>query len=270
MNNVVNTTATSVFDVVKALQTLDQQAIIRPLNPPPGVAGYLFDINEQDAVELRSTITDHYVENNTAIQDHIALAPEKVTVNGLVAELTNALVQPDRTAQIPESLPLVPELLPTYTPQAEQEQAARAATAAETVGAVTENNSLYSYFSAKSPTTPNQTKQAGAFAYFYNLWKGRVLCSVETPWGIWTNMAIEGYRAEQEADSRYKSNFKLTFKKIRFAGIVSVQVGQLAGRRVAQVGQSDPTQNGNAGQSDTTPEKRQSILYGWATKGVTP
>lgn len=76
--------------LTEALSTLEKQAIIRPNNPPPGIAGFLFDIRGEEVAELISEITDHYVEDNTAIQDQVALKPEMITVRGLVAELTNA------------------------------------------------------------------------------------------------------------------------------------------------------------------------------------
>lgn len=76
--------------LTQALSTLEKQAIIRPENPPPGIAGFLFDIRGEETAEMTADVTDHYVEDNTAIQDQVALKPEIITVRGLVAELTDA------------------------------------------------------------------------------------------------------------------------------------------------------------------------------------
>lgn len=47
---------------------------------------YLFDIIESNQIEASASITDHYVEDNSARQDHMSLAPLKYTLSGLVAE----------------------------------------------------------------------------------------------------------------------------------------------------------------------------------------
>ena len=48
-----------------------------------GIGGLAFDIFEEHKVELQSDITDHYVEDNTAIQDQIANRPLKFTLRGI-------------------------------------------------------------------------------------------------------------------------------------------------------------------------------------------
>lgn len=79
--------STSVFDVLRSLSTLERQAIVRPKNPPDGIAGFVFNIPQEEEINLRSEITDHFVEDNTAINDEIALKPEEFTLRGLVAEV---------------------------------------------------------------------------------------------------------------------------------------------------------------------------------------
>ena len=54
------------------------------------VSGFLFDVKGRDELTLASNITDHYVENNSAIQDHIALKPITIRLNGFVGELKNS------------------------------------------------------------------------------------------------------------------------------------------------------------------------------------
>jgi len=47
---------------------------------------YYFDVISEHSIELINQITDNYVENNTAIQDHIAQNPLIITVSGLSGE----------------------------------------------------------------------------------------------------------------------------------------------------------------------------------------
>lgn len=53
----------------------------------------VFDIAKDWTVELSSNITDYYVENNTPVQDHIALAPKRITISGYQGELVTRTEQ---------------------------------------------------------------------------------------------------------------------------------------------------------------------------------
>ena len=106
--------------IYAAITTLDNKAIVRPNNPPAGIAGFLFDLQADDEIHLQSDITDHYVEDNTAIQDHIALRPEEITLKGLVAELTDASPPSNATAGIQDALPLADPMVPELTDMTDQ------------------------------------------------------------------------------------------------------------------------------------------------------
>lgn len=367
---VVPTDKPSQLEVVKQLSTLQQKAIVRPNNPPLGIAGFLFDITGDEWVELASQITDHYTEANSAIQDNIALEPEKITVRGMVAELRNVAPPPQSAAPVtnplPDNVPLTPLLtsgategllstagiagvigvaakntalgilarkapgvasaVVSFGPQiiaGAKERIAMAGTAAvgtlstpsataalnttgtpqpgliqsaigvvktvipkiaksivgalkkpaapasqkllggataQTDAAAGQPTTLLEVYEAKQPTPPTQTRQQSAFLYFYALFKARSLFSIETPWGIWTNMAILSLRAEQREDTKDATDFTITFKKIRTAETVTVQLGELAGRNAFQTSASAPTQNGNVGQTPVPATDKESIL----------
>jgi len=64
--------------------------IIVPLNLTPGVPninGFVFDVEGSVKHDAVSDITDHYVENNTPVQDHIALKPLKITLKNYQGEI---------------------------------------------------------------------------------------------------------------------------------------------------------------------------------------
>ena len=46
-----------------------------------------FNTVTDDTINFQSNITDNWVENNTAIQDHIAISPVSITMRGLIGEL---------------------------------------------------------------------------------------------------------------------------------------------------------------------------------------
>lgn len=99
-------------DVAAQVSTLQNKAIVRPDNPPRGIAGFLFDIRQEETIELNSDITDHYVEDNTAIQDQVALKPEMITLRGLVAELSTHSPTPEPFITPPDPLPANIPMMP--------------------------------------------------------------------------------------------------------------------------------------------------------------
>lgn len=250
--NSVPTDASSIYDALNSL-VLNQSklAIVRPNNPPPGIAGFLFDVVNDDTMELESDITDYFVEDNTAVQDQIALRPETVTVTAEVAELVMAMPVTTSPATSANSLPLVGGLQPQLAPGAQAQQNRMQAINAANNAGITSTRSLYGYYSSHLPQQPNQTKQSMIYGYFYQLWKGRQLFSVETPWGFFTNMAILSLTAHQGPTNRVVSDFSITFKKIRTARSLTITPGRVAGRAVYQ--QSSVVQNGMVGQITVTP-----------------
>lgn len=248
MNNVVPTDSPSVFAALNTLVLNSAQlAIIRPNNPPPGIAGFVLDIVGDDGVELESEIPDHYLEDLTAVQDQIALRPEIVTVDGDVAELVKTIITAKPITPANNPLPLVNGLQPELAPGATVTQAAAQQAQTNDETAIQSTQSLYGYYQSRSPQQPNQTKQSQIFGYFYQLQRGRQLFSVETPWGFFENMAILSLGAHQSADSKYVTNFTIAFKKVRTARSITIIPGLLAGRATFQ--QAPITQNGTIGQS---------------------
>ncbi len=253
---IVPTDKPSIYDVLDSLTTLERQAIVRPTNPPPGIAGFIFHIPEEEEVQLRSEISKHFVEANTTITDQIALLPEEVTLRGLVAEIVAVTPSPDQVAKIPAALPLNPATAPELTDY--QIQQTDPAQTPEQIQALS-SQSLFEFFNARAGQPPNQTKQSRTFAYFYQLQRGRQLVTVETPWGFFTNMAIQLVRAQQGDETKFRSSFSITFEKIRTAGSSVVVAGQLAGRAFQQ--SAPVTQNGTAGKSPVTDDDQASLLY---------
>lgn len=369
---ILPTETPSIFD---QLTTLDKRAIVAPATPPRGIAGFLFDYDAESFLELMSEITDHPVEDNTAIADNIALLPERFTVRGMVAELTDGAAEFPPPPPKPTPLPLFPCLFPpmalganlsfgtkigpvslssglsvglgvdgklrtsasisgrlgpfsadaivrsvsgqlagvvnvdaavngavgaavnsamkaitggnspstslisttinsavknvlgpALTPQVstligQSVNASVATVAADTPGPNSSSAaSAYEYFLNRAPVQPGENKQSLAVAYFLEMWRGRMLFTVETPWGVMENMAILNVRPEQPEETKEGTNFTVTFKKIRVAKSVSVNLGQLAGRTAFQTAAAAPAQTGAASQTPATPAEEESWL----------
>ena len=258
--NIVPPDTESIYQTLTTLQTSNPQgynAIVRTNNPPPGIGGFLFDIPGDEEVRLRSQITNYFLENNTPVQDNIALEPPTITLRGMVAELVLGVAAAPPVAQVTNPLPLVPGMMPPMT-QSQQEayssqQAAsqQAATSGSDAAAAAGTSlSLYAYYDGTVSAGNAITRQTNAFLYFRELWAGQQLVSVETPWGIWQNCAILEVRPIQDSKTKYMTDFTITFQEIRFAGEATVQTGQLAGRTALQM--APQVQDGNAGQTPLT------------------
>ncbi len=213
------------------ISSATNQAIVKPQDFQ-GIAGFVFDVISRDGVNLNSDITDHFIEDNTVINDHIALKPEVVTVSGLIGELkleSEPLLAP--LGSLTDKLNAFSGFLPDLATQANQiyNQAENALNVAKQAGQTAEN--VFNLFNDLD-AAPKETFQAKAFNFFYALWRSRQIFTVENPWNTFTNMSILDMEAIQE-DTKYISDFSITFKKLRFAKIIQIENSQ--GRRSQQI-----------------------------------
>ncbi len=209
---------------------------------------FLFTYRDEDSIDLRSDITDHFTEDNTALQDQIALKPAEITVHGFVGELTDlsdtgivraiqdaatklgvlAVYVPDLTAQV----------LQVYNQTKQLYDAAN--------NAATVLTQLWDL----GVGADNQNKQQKAYALIEKYWKLRRLFTVKTPWKVFNNMAILSVRATQDAETQTVSDFKITFKEMRFAStvgsVLTIADGRLASQKQAltSMGYQNPTEIG--------------------------
>lgn len=225
------------------------QAIVTFTGNPSriGVSGFIFDIIGVEEMMLDSEITDHYSEDNMSVQDQIALRPEQFTLSGYVGELALNPVNPyTNILTTLQAFGTVPAMISIFSPQASQVYNRLSTIASNGQNIINKAANIYSLFSDLSTTTDKQTN---AFQYFYNMWLSRQLCEVETPWGIFENMAILNVRAKQDEITRVISDFSVTFKMMRFASTNQVtatgtDLSSTTGR-VTQALQSTPDNSGS-------------------------
>lgn len=191
------------------------QFIVRPTGTTPtsGINGFVFDFLGEEEVTLESDITDHYVEDNYAIQDHIAQRPIKYIAKGYVGELINLF--PNSLLSIlttVQSLDAVDAFKPVFSAQASQVYEKIATEGNQIVNVIGQAKSIYSLLSGVS-TTAN--RQQNAFNAFVNFWQNRTSCAIETPWGVLYSMYVERITPSQPENTQVISEFTVTFKQIR-------------------------------------------------------
>ena len=205
------------------------------------IGGFIFDYENDTDVRLSSNITDHYVEDNTAIQDNIALAPVRLTLRGFISELTQNNQPPSGYTNfiqnVTNKLATVPAYLGDFSAQATasiQKVLSDAQGLTNSVDfAVSRINNIAGLF---SKAAPGGTKQAQAYQKLESLWEKKVLFSVETPFKIYDNMAIETVSFIQNEVSNMISDISITLKQIRFASVEFTKFNEslYAGRRAQQ------------------------------------
>lgn len=224
MNN-LNFNSIKFSDLPQAEALLEQvinQFVVRPTGSPnlTGISGFLFNVIDTEQIELNSDITDHYVEKNTAIQDHIALKPERFTLRGFIGELNDLFPRTSASlVKIAERVSNIAQLVPQFATQAKEFYESLGVATSSPMQTVNQAVTLYDLYT-KAATSA--TRQQAAFNYFYSMWLSRQLCTVETPWNVFTDMAIESVRCVQDGETNIISDFSVTFKKIRKVNLVVI------------------------------------------------
>lgn len=229
----------------------------------------VFSYEGENVAIIESDITDHYVEANSPIQDQIALRPEVITVKGYVGELTDILPAPLAIIQgAAQTLLNVdaynPGLGITDLEQVNQAafQYANAASIANSAisawssvfgGGLTGGGSeIVSGSGVLSENVVIQSNQQQMFQQLYGYWYNRTLFNIQSPWAIFTNMAILSVKAIQDAETAYITDFEVSFKKIRQVQTQTGFLSTLADARAATQS-APPVNNGtSAGAGSTT------------------
>lgn len=218
----------------------------QPLNPvqanglpslAPTPAAFVFHYEGEQTVDLESDITDHYVEDNTAVQDQIALKPEIVNTDGFIGELNDvppAFLAPVQAAaqKLTTVVAYKPQLTTTaliaysealFLYQTAANAVNSALSTVSSIGNAITGNGGQAVIGANGLAQGSaQNRQQTAFQQFYVYWKNRTLFNVQTPWAVFQNMAILKLKAIQDAETNVISDFHVTFKMIRVASTLTL------------------------------------------------
>lgn len=204
-----------------------------------GMAGFVFSAQGEAFAQLAADITDHYSEDNKALQDHIAIHPKRITLKGFVGELTYS--RPGASAStlnvLTEKLTVISAFLPSLSTGA---QTIQQGITNPTNLLLSSSSNLYGLVKNILGATGNTKNQQNAYVYFKSLMETATLMGVQTPWEFMTNMAIESIIAIQDDKSIYVSDFAVTFKQIRIASTTTfMPVGSGSAVPTAPVAQGD-------------------------------
>lgn len=212
----------------------------------------LFDYEGQNQIMADTDSTDHYSEDNTALQNQVSIRPVEIVVSGFVGEL-NDIAPPELLPlkRAAERLTTVGAFVPELTTSAII--AYNRARFAYDVAANAINSATAAWSSisnavtgrGESPNTiissegvfvgDNQNKQQVMFQQFFQYRNNRTLFTVQTPWAVFKNMIIKSLNPVQDEESNMVTRFDITFKQMNFARTKIISVAQeFQGRSISQ------------------------------------
>lgn len=187
-----------------------------------GIAGFLFDIEDNATLTDDSDITDYFTEDNSFINDHIVDKPKMITLTGFIGELVFRVPQGVTGALnlINNRLETVEAYAGEFTPGAVQTAQKAVQQAQSAVSQINQQlDKAQNIISALSGEEPQPTAQEKAYNELSALKKSRELISVQSPWGYFDNMIIKTLGFTQSGESRDISDISVTLKEFRTAEI---------------------------------------------------
>ncbi len=201
-----------------------------------GINGFVFDVEAQDEVIVEAEATDHYVEANYAIQDHVAHRPKTITLKGYVGELKDEFINKGLSFLTKiQSLGDVAGLAPNFAQQSAQAYSKIEGVVSKVDSYINQANNLTSIFNDHS-TTANSQQQA--FRTLESFADANRLCTVTTPFGTFEDMLVTRITAIQREDTAIVSDFMVTLKQIRTAKTISGTPFLYSGRAADAMAQS--------------------------------
>ncbi len=190
------------------------------------INGLAFDYAGEVKAELSADVTEHYMEDNSFVQDHVALRPKRVTMKGIIGELVagpQLSGVPGFLQSLQSGLTTLPAYLGGYAP----EQATKLAKTVTQVQKISSQlTAVYStgknILSLFKNSAPSPTRQGQIYAALEAYFEQRVPFTIVTPFRVYNNMVIEALIAVQPEDTKFLSEFTITLKEIRKASVTVV------------------------------------------------
>jgi hypothetical protein len=215
-----------------------------------------FDIITNERVQKRAQITDHYTEENYAIQDHVAFDPTRITLSGEVGELVFSRSATERYVQaVLDRLGPLGVISPELTVSTLEYLSAYNRVASSVSNAMTRLEDIAGLLGVDSY---GLNKQQAAHKFFSGIFENRLVVDVDTPWFQYKSMLIESLDFEQGEDTKDKSTVTVSFKELRTVSALE-GTGPLKGRIFEQMA---PTKDMGVSRGTSTNTSIAKTLFG--------
>lgn len=208
-----------------------------------GIAGFKFHCPMREEIEMASEATDHYLDNNNPVQDHIIQKPVIINLQGFQGDYFYSVNQiEDTLALITPTLSLVKQFLPELTEATKQIKATsffnktnsyKLVDGVLTTSIQNDVNfvDLFRIFQDLYKLTSAQTR---AFFFLEALWRSKALMTVETTWKRYDNMVITNVKPIRDENLDI-TDFRVSFKQIYFTSSNIIDLDNAAGRTRQQL-----------------------------------
>ena len=187
-----------------------------------GISGWVFDIPTGESLNSKVSVSKHYMENNSVINDHAINEPDEITLSGLIGELVFRKPQGIEGAlnEATSRLGAVNAYLPPQAQGAAQ-KAALIASQAEYVAnqakaLLKRAGNIVDFFKGEEATLTLQQK---AYFELMALQKTHQLVWVLSPWNIHYNMLITQVTARQDETTNDYTDFSVTLQEVRMTAV---------------------------------------------------
>lgn len=216
-----------------------------------GIAGFKFNIPQREQIKLHNEVTDHYVDTNRPLQDHIAARPVSITLQGLQGDYFYSVNQiEDTLAKVVPTMALVKQFLPKLSAATMQIKSAYNKKALDlsfakdiynqglSVGdklglgfKVLNETDVFAIFQQLYKLKSPQTR---AFFFFESLANSKAIFSVESTYKRYDYMVITDIQALRDENADI-TDFTLTFKQINVTASLVRDLNNAAGRTRQQL-----------------------------------
>lgn len=193
-----------------------------------GIGGFVFTQARETSVSLQSEITNHFVENNSTIQNNIGLKPVTLQLSGYIAEKSFKKTTETQLQKGVKIVTTVASFAPLLTQGARQAKQIWQSGKANKNGVLdflkgNVNNGVDIFNTFRTLLIP-LTEQAKAYNYFYALWQAKQLVALETPYRFFSKMAILNVSMVQGEKSKSISEVSITLQEIRTAEVLTTDL----------------------------------------------
>ena len=232
INPASNPTISAIQKVQPWLDAQADKYILGPVGAK-GINGFVFDYEGATTISHNATITDHWAEDNTVINDHIAISPVKITLHGYVGEQsinTSGGVN-GAFAALQSKLGTLTPYLNQYSTQMQSKLSKALSKSQDTMNklnrtvsqvgnalTLVNNVGLGGLPGLLSKSDPSK-KQLNAYTQLVGFFKTKTIFTLTTPYGPFDNMAIESLIFTQDAETSAITDISVTLKQLQFAQV---------------------------------------------------
>lgn len=203
-----------------------------------GIAGFKFHVPEKEQVKMQNDVTDHYVDTNSPVQDHVARKPITITLNGFQGDYFYSVNKiEDTLAKVIPTLSLVKQFLPRLPDSTKQRLVKKYQQVTQTQKtplALQNNGTEYTLnsidlFKLFQDLYKLKSPQTRAFFFLETLWRTNAVFTVETTWKRYNNMLITDITPIRDNNADI-TEFSVSFKQINFTASLVQNINNATGR----------------------------------------